>query len=55
MSSLEALNGFKLELDLVQKTIKDYTHLTKQWENNHLLLDTKSRKHLGQRESRRSS
>ena len=28
MSSLEALNGFKFELDLVQKIIKDYTHLT---------------------------
>lgn len=29
MSSLEALNGFELELDLVQKIIKDYnTHLT---------------------------
>ena len=25
MSSLEALNGFKIELDLVQKIIKDYT------------------------------
>jgi len=28
MSSLEALNVFKLELDLVPKIIKDYTHLT---------------------------
>jgi len=28
MSSLEALNGIKFELDLVQKIIKDYTHLT---------------------------
>ena len=28
MSRLEALNGVKLELDLVQKIIKDYTHLT---------------------------
>jgi len=28
MSSLEALSGFKLELDLVQKIIKDYTVLT---------------------------
>jgi len=27
MSSLEALNWFKFELDLVQKIIKDYTHL----------------------------
>ena len=27
MSSLEALNGFKIELDLVQKIIKDYTNL----------------------------
>ena len=28
MPSLEALDGFKLELDLVQKIIKDYTHFT---------------------------
>ena len=28
MSSLEALSGFKTELDLVLKIIKDYTHLT---------------------------
>jgi len=28
MSSLEAVNGFKPKLDLVQKIIKDYTHLT---------------------------
>ena len=28
MSSIEALNGVKFELDLVQKIIKDYTHLT---------------------------
>ena len=28
MSSLEALNGVKFKLDLVQKIIKDYTHLT---------------------------
>jgi len=28
MSSLEALNGFKLESDLVHNIIKDYTHLT---------------------------
>jgi len=28
MSSLEALNGVKFELDLVQKITKDYTHLT---------------------------
>jgi len=27
LSSLEALNGFKIELDLVQKIIKDYTNL----------------------------
>ena len=29
MSSLEALNGFKIELDLVLKIIKDYTSLIK--------------------------
>jgi len=28
MSSLQALNGFKLELDLIQKILKDYSHLT---------------------------
>ena len=28
MSSLEALSGLKLELDLVQKILKDYTTLT---------------------------
>jgi len=28
MSSLQALNGFKLELDLIQKLLKDYSHLT---------------------------
>ena len=29
MSSLEALNGFKIEVDLVLKIIKDYTSLMK--------------------------
>jgi len=28
MFSLQALNGFKLELDLIQKILKDYSHLT---------------------------
>ena len=28
MSSLKALSGFKVELDLVPNIIKDYTHLT---------------------------
>jgi len=28
MSSLQALNGFKLELDLIQMISKDYSHLT---------------------------
>jgi len=28
MSSLEAISGFKLEIDIVQNIIKDYTHLT---------------------------
>ena len=28
MSSLKATDGFKLKLDLVQKIIYDYTHLT---------------------------
>ena len=27
MSSLEAISGFKLETDIVQNIIKDYTHL----------------------------
>jgi len=28
MSSLQALSGFKLELDLIQKILKDCSHLT---------------------------
>ena len=28
MSSLQALSGFKLELDLIQKIFKAYSHLT---------------------------
>ena len=27
MSSLEAINGFKLKIDILQNIIKDYTHL----------------------------
>ena len=27
LSSLEAISGFKLEIDIVQNIIKDYTHL----------------------------
>jgi len=27
MSSLEAISGFKLEIDIVQNIIKNYTHL----------------------------
>jgi len=27
MSSLEAISGFKLEIDIVQNIIKDYAHL----------------------------
>ena len=27
MSSQEAISGFKLEIDIVQNIIKDYTHL----------------------------
>jgi len=27
MASLKAINGFKLEIDIVQSIIKDYTHL----------------------------
>ena len=27
MSSLQALNGFKLELDLIQKILKDYSRI----------------------------
>jgi len=29
MSSLEAISGFKLEIDIVQNIIKDYTHLAR--------------------------
>jgi len=35
MSSLEGLSGFKLEIDIVQNILKDYTHLA-----NRLVLFT---------------
>ena len=28
MSSLEAIRGFKLEIDIAQNIVKDYTNLT---------------------------
>jgi len=58
MSNLETLSGYKLELDLVQKIIKDYnvlptvlcwcaiknlhTHSYQLWENKHLLFVSKT-------------
>ena len=33
MSSLQALSGFKLEIDLVQKILRDYTTLTNSEKN----------------------
>jgi len=44
MSSLEALTGFKLEIDIVQNIIKDYTHLGNGGKTTkNLMLDTQSR------------
>ena len=42
MSSLQSINGFNLESDLVQKFLKDYTVLTKKWQKHYSLLDSKS-------------
>ena len=42
MSSLQSINGFNLDSDLVQKFLKDYTVLTKKWQKHHSLLDSKS-------------
>ena len=47
MSSLEAISGFKLEIDIVQNFIKDYTHLAS---NGKTMLDTQSCQHSWQRE-----
>jgi len=33
MSSLQSINGFNLDSDLVQKFLKDYTVLEKKWQN----------------------
>jgi len=46
MSSLQALNGFKLELDLIQRILKDYSHLTATGKTVML-----SRKYTGKRKS----
>ena len=42
MSSLEAISGFKLEIDIVQNIIKDYTNLANTGKNGHFMLDTQS-------------
>ena len=42
MSSLQSINGFNLDSDLVQKFLKDYTVLTKKWQKHYSLLDSKS-------------
>ena len=42
MSSLQSINGFKLESDLAQKFLKDYTVLTKNGKKHYSLLDSKS-------------
>jgi len=47
-SSLEALNGFRIELDLVLKIIKDYTSLIKAGKVIGILLDSQSREHSRQ-------
>jgi len=45
MSSLQALSGFKLEIDLVQKILKDYTTLTKSGKKYCSMLDFKPCQH----------
>jgi len=46
-SSLEARIGFRIELDLVLKIIKDHkSH--KSWQSNQILLDSQSRQHSRQ-------
>ena len=42
MSSLQSINGFNLDSDLVQKFLKDYTILAKKWQKHYSLLDPKS-------------
>ena len=42
MSSLQSINGFNLDSDLVQKFLKDYTVLAKKWQKHYSLLDSKS-------------
>jgi len=42
MSSLQSINGFNLDSDLVQKFLKDYTVLAKKWQKHYSLLDPKS-------------
>jgi len=43
MSSLQSINGFNLDSDLIQKFLKDYTALAKKWQKHCSLLDPKSR------------
>jgi len=48
MSSLQALNGFKLELNLIQKLLKDYSHLTAIGKTVcYAVLDPNSHKYTG--------
>ena len=42
MSSMQSINGFNLDSDLVQKFLKDYTALAKKWQKHYSLLDPKS-------------
>ena len=42
MSSLQSINGFNLDSDLVQKFLKNYTVLAKKWQKHYSLLDSKS-------------
>ena len=54
MSSLEALNGFKIEVDLVLKIIR-LLKPHEGWQSNRIVLDSQSREHTRQRESRHCS
>ena len=42
MSSLQSINGFNLDSDLVQKFLKDCTVLAKKWQKHYSPLDSKS-------------
>ena len=46
MSSLQSINGFNLESDLVQKFLKDYTVLAKKWQKHFMWESSVMKKHM---------